>query len=363
MQEHGQGGARRRPQPSAYPQLVGLVLACALILAIVVGVTVGGGVDEPLEPILLATGEWAPFSGEKLDSHGVASAVVSAVLREMGYQPQFRFMPWARAEQAALANDTNRGVRATFPYAFNPERAAGFYYSKPIFSIELSIFYNAWRNPAGATIATAADLKKFTIVPISGYRYPAEVEGFVGKGPPVESNVMAFTQLIDSDGPLVVLEATQVGEEILGGWLGAEVAAIATAPLRFNTPIHLIASKRNPNNSPLIREFDAALSDVQRSGALRQIEARVLESIDAQRTVSLQPLDQTTRIQAYLSPSGGPAVLLPRGTRAVVERWSSNYLNPKPARAAETELMRVRVLNGPQRGRRLYIDERTIVLP
>jgi polar amino acid transport system substrate-binding protein len=354
---------RPRSQSNAYPQLVGLVLACALILGIVIAVTVGGGADEPLEHILLATGEWAPFSGEKLDSHGVASAVVSAVLREMGYEPEFRFMPWARAEQTALANDTNRGVRATFPYAFTPERAAAFYYSKPIFSIELSIFYNARRNPSAASIAKADDLSKFVIVPISGYRYPPEVEKFVGGGPVVESNLAAFKQLLDSDRSLVVLEATRVGEDILAGWLGTDADAIATAPLHFNTPIHLIASKRNPNNSPFIRQFDEALAHVQRSGTLRQVESQVLESIDAQRTVTLQPLDATSLVEGYVAPSGGNAVLLPRGTRAVVERWSSNYMQPRLAHPNEPERMRVRILNGPQRGQRLYVDERTIVLP
>lgn len=363
--QHSNGSSRAGSAPAqrrgTEPQVIGLLLACAVILAAVAGVTLRGGRDEPLAPILIATGEWAPFSGERLDSYGVASAVVSAVLRQMGYEPEYRFMPWPRAEEATLANDANGGVRATFPYAFTPERADGFYYSTPIFAIELSVFYNAERHPQGGRIARPADMAGFTVVPVSGYRFPTEVEPHVGRGPEADSNVAAFRQLLESDEPLLVVEATRVAEEILRGELASHAHAIATAPLRFDSPIHLIASKRNPNNSPFIRDFDAALTALQETGGLADIEERVLEAVDAQRTVGLQPLMPGGAVEAFAAPHDGAAVLLPRGTRAVVERWSSNYLRPKASH--ERELMPVRILNGPQRGQRMYVDERAIVLP
>jgi polar amino acid transport system substrate-binding protein len=322
-----------------------------------------GGQEEPLEPILLATGEWSPYSGEGLASHGVAAAVVSAVLQQIGYQPEFRFMPWARAEQAALENDANRGVRATFPYASTPERLASFYYSKPIFSIQLSIFYNARRNPAAGGIRTGVDLTKFSVVPISGYRYPAEVEKALGHMKPAEGTLTAFKQLLDSDQPLVVVEATRVGEDVLSGALALEADAIRTAPLHFDTPIHLIASRRNPNNSSLIRQFDDALDVVKRESGLDQIQSQVLGAIDEQRMVRLQPLQPLTSLEALLEPNGTMRVLLPQGSRAVVERWSTNYLAAKPAGPADAQLVRVRLLNGPHQGRSVYVDERAIVLP
>jgi polar amino acid transport system substrate-binding protein len=346
------------------PQVIGLIVGCSLILFVVVVLSLTrGGANEPLEPILLATGEWSPYSGESLASRGVASAIVSAVFRQMGYEPEFRFMPWARAEQAALDNDANRGVRATFPYASTPERDAAFYFSKPIFSIELSVFYNAERNPAASHIATAADLEKFKVVPISGYRLPAEVETALAHMPAVDSNLTAFKLLIESSDPLVVVEATRVGEEVLGGPLALEADRIRTAPLHFTSPIHLIASRRNPNNSALIRRFDQTLADVQRANGLDPIQAQVLEAIDEQRMVRLQPLQPLTSLEALLEPQGTMKVLLPHGTRAVVERWSSNFLAAKPVGPTTTELVRVRLLNGPHRGRSVFVDERAIVLP
>ena len=346
------------------PQVIGLIVGCSLILFVVVVLSLTrGGANEPLEPILVATGEWSPYSGESLASRGVASAIVSAVFRQMGYEPEFRFMPWARAEQAALDNDANRGVRATFPYASTPEREASFYYSTPIFTIELSVFYNEARNPSASRIATAADLQRFKVVPISGYRYPADVEKALARMPVVDSNLSAFKLLMESSDPLVVVEATRVGEEVLGGPLALEAARIRTSPLHFTSPIHLIASRRNPNNSSLMRRFDETLADFRRANGLDQIQAQVLEAIDEQRMVRLEPLQPSTSLEALLEADGSMKVMLPQGSRAVVERWSSNFLAAKPVGPTAAELVRVRLLNGPHRGRSVFVDERAIVLP
>jgi Bacterial extracellular solute-binding proteins, family 3 len=365
---HEQSGGRNRSlisRASGYPQIIGLILTCSLVLAIfVVSAVVRGGKNEPLEPILLATGEWAPFSGESLPSYGVASAVVSAVFQQMGYQPQFRFMPWPRAEQVTAENDTNSGVRAAFPYLLTSERDAKFYYSKPILTIELSIFYNVKGDPNAGNIKNVADLAKFAIVPIKGYQFPAEVEKFVGGVPAVENNIAAFRELLlNTAQPLLVVEARRVGEEILGGQLAIEADLIGISPLHFDRPIYLIASKRNANNNSLMRQFDNTLNQIQSTESLKQIEAQVLDGIDAQHMVRLQPLEPQGRIKAFFKANDSAAILLPQGTRAIVERWSSNYLKAKPAGADAPELVRVRVLNGPQRGQSLYVDERTIVLP
>src|SRR5262245_11800168 len=300
MQDHVRGSSSRSPAPASNrsPQVIGLILGCSLILlAVVVLSLTRGGASEPLEPILLATGEWSPYSGEALASRGVAAAIVSAVFRQMGYEPEFRFMPWARAEQAALDNDANRGVRATFPYASTPERETAFYFSKPIFPIELSVFYNHERNPSGARIATAADLQKFKVVSISGYRYPADAEKALARVPAVDNNLSAFKLLLESSEPLVVVEATRVAEEVLGGPLALDAGRIRTAPLHFTSPIHLIASRRNPNNISLIRRFDETLVAVQRANGLDQIQAEVLSAIDEQRMVRLQPLQPLTSLE------------------------------------------------------------------
>ena len=345
---------------SRIPQ-VSFVIASAVILALVVMLTTGGD-SEPLTPILMVTGEWAPYSGQSLPDNGIAAAIVTTVMRRAGYEPSFRFMPWQRAEDAARANETNNGVRATFPYISTAERLEDFYYSDPIFDIELAVFYNVQRHPHGAGIRDIADLAEFDVVPMSGYGYPADVQRLIGDRAAADDNVAAFTQLVESDRPLVVIEATRVGSELLAGPLAAYVDVIAAAPLRFLNPIHLIASRNNPNNLALIRDFNAALAGMT-DASLAEIEARVTSAIDEQRVVLLQPVDRAGWIPAFIDADGATSVLLPNGTRAVVERWSRRYIQPTDATAADSERVRIRVLNGPQRGKQLFVDPRTVVLP
>jgi polar amino acid transport system substrate-binding protein len=354
---------RRAANPAPRPsQGVTFIVASALILLAAVVLTAGIGSDAPLKPIFLATGEWAPYSGRSMPENGTASAIVGAVLRRAGYEPTFQFMPWERAEFAASENDANRGIRATFPYIATPERERAFYYSDPIIEIELSVFYNWERHPQGSAIRRFEDLAEFDVVTVSGYRYPAAVEALIDNTASADDNIAAFTQMIESDRPLVVIEASRVGEELLAGPLAARSAAIRAAPLRFTTPIHLIASRRNPNNLTLIRDFNAALAGMSES-ALEEIESATMAAIDLERMVILQPTDPSASIRAFVEAAGASSVLLPEGTRAVVERWSPAYLEPGNDSTEEAERLRVRVLNGPQRGKQLFVDPRTVVLP
>ena len=91
---------------------------------------------------IVATGEYPPFSGEQLQDEGIASAIVSLGMREIGYDCEIRFMPWPLVDTSAKESSTNQGVRAAFPYVKTAEREKAFYFSEPILEVETSVFYN-----------------------------------------------------------------------------------------------------------------------------------------------------------------------------------------------------------------------------
>lgn len=326
--------------------------------------------SEPLQPVLIATGEWPPYSGESLPRNGVASAIVASALKLMGYAPDFRFMPWERAEASAGENEMNDGVRATFPYILASPRDRDFYYSKPILDVESSVFYNRDATPAAGQIKKLGDLSAFSVVPIRGYRYPPQAERFLNsKIKPVPTNKDAFKLLLTSKEPLVVIEATSVGKSLLWQRFATNAGRIGIAPFTFKSPLYFIASKRNPNNLAFIRKFDHALAEMRASGRLEQIRKSVLAAIDAQHKVELQPVFQGAPIRAFLDPSQKRFVYLPRGTSAVVEHWSDEYLTTHTAgqQQAKTSgpygLVQVRVINGPLSGNTYLVDSRSIQLP
>ncbi|WP_339058719.1 hypothetical protein WE862_06955 [Aeromonas jandaei] len=65
-------------------------------------------------PVLLATGEFAPYSGKELAAGGETTRLVTTLLQEAGYQEvKIDYLPWPRGYQLTL----NGLVAATFPYA------------------------------------------------------------------------------------------------------------------------------------------------------------------------------------------------------------------------------------------------------
>lgn len=194
-----QGRGQQPGASSAYAQFVALLL---VVLILFVGLAIiglrGGGAAEPLKPLLLATGEWSPYSGEGLPEKGVASAVVAAVFQQMGYQPQFRFLPWARTERVAYEDESDKGVRGAFPYLITPERAERFYFSEPIIQIKMGVYFASEHDQNAIAIHSEADLAGYEVIPVSGYRYPASVEKHLARMPPVSDNVAAFRLLLQS---------------------------------------------------------------------------------------------------------------------------------------------------------------------
>lgn len=261
----GQSVGRRPGTPSAYSQFTPTQFAGILLVALLLFVGLaaiglrGGGAAEPLKPLLLATGEWSPYSGEGLPEKGVASAVVSAVFQQMGYQPQFRFLPWARTERVAYEDESDKGVRGAFPYLKTPERAERFYFSEPIIQIRMGVYFSSAQNPDAAKIRNEADLAGYEVIPVSGYRYSAVVEKHLARIPPVSDNVAAFRLMLQSSKRLLVAEATSVAEDVLRTTMAGDAERIGMAPLSFGNPIHFIASRRNPENNKLIREFNSTL--------------------------------------------------------------------------------------------------------
>ena len=80
------------------------------------------------QPLVLATCEFAPFTGALLPGYGVSSQIVKEALKAVGRETILVFLPWRRA--AAM---TAQGRYAgSFPWAKNAEREELFLYSEPI---------------------------------------------------------------------------------------------------------------------------------------------------------------------------------------------------------------------------------------
>lgn len=348
-------------------------IALLLLLTIIFGATK----DQPYSyrPIQLATGEWSPYSGASLPHNGIASAIVTQVFNELGYQPQFKFMPWPSAEQKAASGETDSGIRGAFPYAdthqnigHKDSRASKFYFSDSLLSVQMAVFYDRRHNQTGAQITSPADLADQRIILLAGYEYPPSMYQYIDLTTALfrQDNRQAFELLAHSTEPLILIEAIDVGFQLLEQTLPALLADIQAAPLKVELDIRLMLAKRNPNNLALIKRFNQKLAEFYaHDGASETLITQVKNQIEMDRAVRLIPLNGQTLVMGFEDAVGNRAVWLPSGSKAVVKQWHPHFLRfqSRPF-ITQPALVKVKLLNGPLAARQkaLYVNAESIAL-
>lgn len=410
-------------------------------------------------PIKLVTGEWSPYSGQEIEGYGISAAIVSYLFAQMGYQPEFEFLPWSLGENLVLSSQRNDNVRGIFPYVKTQSREQRFYLSDSIIDINYSVFYNPNTTPDGADITQASALKNYRVLTIEGYDYHPDINAVV----PVQecafnSTLDAFRFLADprpiallSDTPLniagrdlmvgatemasderdspwhlytfenagekttgsdtidillassrasedamtarypaacvfrdpekvieairyfqrpaVVVEAVDVGEELLITTVPNLRRSIERAPYVQKMQLTVMFSRNNPNNLALRDDFNQRLAELKRDpSAFNALVKSAVRNANKARAVTLQGYDGESLVPAYAylrkprTCDTSQAIYLPKGTRAVVTRWHPAFL--EFGQRVEHPMTNIRLLNGPmaQIDREWCVDGRAIEL-
>lgn len=363
-----------------------LALPVVVTLALVLGYR-GERDTARLQPIELITGEWPPYSGAQLPDHGLATAIVTRVMREIGYEPAYRFLPWGLAEPAAEAAEHNAGPRGAFPYYETPERARAFYIAAPaLLAPPVTLFYRRDRPPdPAASLLDIARTHRYIL--LEGYRYTPEVEAAArlfpcgacakrfrlqpDRRPPDGSQCAcergarapgtreAFRRLLASDEPAVVPEALEVGRYVLRSQLRAEMRNIAWLDPRpeMQTPVHLIASRRNPHNKELMERFGAKLRELDARGELDALRARQGQDLVESTVVVIRPRAGGDVVWAEHAEG---RFAIPAGVRARVMAWGDGFA--PPATPGADLHVRVTLLDGPMAGAEAVLDGASVEL-
>jgi polar amino acid transport system substrate-binding protein len=345
---------------------IGLALAGPVVLTVaLLFLRARDDTSAGLRPIQVSSGEWAPYSSQTLPRQGLAAALLTAALREHGHEPAYLFMPWPHAMSAAERNESRTGVRGAFPVYYSEARAERWYYSQPLLTVEMVLFYRAEDAERIQASRTVADLADFTVVFVREDYYPEELRAALPRQEVVTTTREAFRRLVEAGGRILVPEALEVGlrslrELPMAG--GARVLHSSETALSWPQSAHFVASRRNPHNAALIRGVDTALAGLRESGRYDEIVGEVLRQIDVDRTVRLQPIAGEALIVA--STLQGERVVLPRGTPAVVEQWGAAFLPGPVVRPDAPALeVRARILRGPMTGRVVLVDGRAVEVP
>lgn len=316
--------------------------------------------QRPPVPVEVATGEWLPHVGSDLPGYGPLARLVEETLAEIDYEARFRFGSWEKAQKDAAAGE----VLGAFPFIEREELAR----SEALTTFHYVLFYKRapfrddGRDPA--SIDSLEELRSYRVGMVEGYRLWSWLADEVQVAQRYDTLRLAFEALergeIDLLGegriageyhlhrPDVSLDATHFG--ILGdseSWLPSG-----------EQELYLIA-EGSPRGHAFIARFNAAL-EVVKAGPFEA---------DAVEPAGLEGADRVTLASAPVAARDshdGQWYLLPRGTRAAVLEWDPAYhqgwAEPPKDGGERRGRCRIKILNGPQRGRVLLVGADEVVL-
>jgi len=333
----------------------------ALAAPLLVPAPPGVGAAERPEPALrLVTGEWPPYTEGGVEGGGALARLVHLALDEMGRTGEIESLPFALAYRRTREG----GATMAFPFFRDARREEEMRYSAPLAEVEIVVFHRRGAPaPAGAEL-DALRGRRFGLV--EGYVYRSVVRELASAhegSRTYTTELQAFAALMNEEVD-VVPAARLVGRHILSDAFGMAGHAVEPLPgeaFRWTRTVHLLVPRSHPEASELVAAFDAALARLRASGVP---EALLTEALGpdtgpvANLVVRLTGSDSFPVIVGFPEADGTDrGVLIPKGTRAVVEDWSPRFREPGPVEVSEAmyERSRVTLLEGPLEGQSLWV--------
>lgn len=224
----------------------------------------------------IATGEYAPLTGENFSDGGPVTAIVTAVLQRMNRQITVAYVPWKRADDGV-----RKGVYwAAFPYVKSPEREKVFLFSSPV-AKTASGFFTRMDSPQ--TLEGNKSYWKNKIL-----CRPAGYDSFSLKQT-IEKYHLKMEQPLTLDSCYLMLKAKKVdlipNPEVIGWYyikkLFGETSGFQLLKDRGTTgTFHLILSNKTPQAKEFLEEFNVTLKKIETSGEYQKIYETSLKATE-----------------------------------------------------------------------------------
>lgn len=328
-----------------------------------------------LDRAVVVTGEWPPFTSERMPGGGLLAALVTEILKGMDHEPVYEFLPFSNTLQMT---DEGKAL-GTFPWFRNAEREKAFSYSDPILEVEYVIFFNPLAGSPVSEVTGFADLKDLKTVRVAGYAYgkldclldlgtvdcPEDARPAGTSREVVESEYQAFAML--RDGEIDFLAASRaVGEALIERSFPLEdrrqFAVLERPGLSWSMGLHFLFPRSRPDAEELKQAFDRALAGIEAGGRVAELRQTLEWQVRWKgRVVSISEAGNDAPLVGHPRRDVADFVLLPRGSRAVVLEWSG-YFRGAASDPDEPSMSLVQLLNGPLRGQRLWVRDELLEL-
>ncbi|MEL0169729.1 MAG: transporter substrate-binding domain-containing protein [Pseudomonadaceae bacterium] len=220
------------------------------------------------EPLMVVSEPWPPYVFlEEGKLRGIDFEVSDKLLRELGYQPQWRMMPWKRAQHEVLSGKAD----AILDISANPERVTQYHFpAEPLSLSETVLFY---RNSHPFPYNTLDNLRGLRIGVSAGYIYAnpdfMQASFFQRElAPSIEANLLMLQHgrvdmsVVNRRAGLYTLHRLGLSDQI----------SFNPEPLSSG-PVYL-AFQRRPAMAVLAKRFSDALIQFKQTDDYRQLMAQ-----------------------------------------------------------------------------------------
>ena len=224
------------------------------------------GAAAQAEPLVVTTGEYAPFTGAALPEGGLVNGLVSRIAQEAGVEITFEYLPWKRGLEL-----TRQGKKAASSYWSMLEDQNDLVPVGPVSKDQIVLFYR--KDKPIPNFASHAEVAGITIGATLGYSYfPAfwdAAEAGTYKVQTTKDDIANFRKLVAGRIDAFIINES-VGWNMLNAQFTPEERASLTtldAPLA-TTEGFLQVSTKAEGGAELAQQLQATFDAMAASGAL-----------------------------------------------------------------------------------------------
>ncbi len=223
------------------------------------------------EKVVFAIGEWPPYVSSEMANYGYTTELVSAICREAGITPVYKFYPWARAEQLVQEGK----VFGSFAYAITETRKSKYLLSDVFqYGDNVFLYYDDNINITDNIIAAKDlnDLKSLSFGVVLGDFMREEYEIRDLKHYEVKNTRQLIRMLKAKRIDMIVGDRASLHYEIKKTF-PQEVTKFKALTFSYMNamPNVLIASKKYPNSEQILSRFNTGLKKILANGVYREI--------------------------------------------------------------------------------------------
>ena len=235
----------------------------ALLLFILLLFSAGGA---HAEKVLMATGEWTPYTSADMPDYGEFTRLVSIVFKEMGEEPEYLFYPWRRCYDSVVKGR----IWAAFPYSYTDERAKEVWFTDSLrYSTTVLFYYEPPGETKQFTFNNIEDLKSYRMGGVTGYFYEEIFRNAGVEVDYVSKEINGMEKLILGRIDLFTLNDA-VGWNLIKENFSDKARYFKALPHPLSrNGLHLIVTKNSPESGQRFKRFNEALKRCRQKGLIK----------------------------------------------------------------------------------------------